>query len=301
MRCQNCGAEMPNGFAFCTRCGTPLATAGESRKPASGQNALGGVPSPAETDQTGWNETPARPNPYAANPAPIYAQPAEPKKQRPRWPLYIVIALLTALLVGMGYLLVSGYLDRDDDEDDDDDRREEIFAKADKDEDKKDASAAEETAEPTPTPTPTPEPTPTPTPTPVPTSSPVSEGDAKIAVENYLSAFTSDLNSEQYSRMYAYVQSGSAMESTQKDFILKSAERDLRETLLDCQLTGVTMQNENCYYVTAVETYEIRENEEPYHWWIRQRCTYQVNRQADGTWRVANFVGKIEKLDSGNY
>ncbi len=105
----------------------------------------------------------------------------------------------------------------------------------------------------------------------------------------------------QYSSMYAYVQSGSAMEATQKDFILKSAARDLRETLLDCQITGVTMQNETCCYVTAVETYEVRENEAPYHWWVKQRCTYQVNRQADGTWKVANFAGKIEKLESGNY
>lgn len=297
MRCPNCGAEMPNGFAFCTRCGTPLAPTGESRKPASGQNALGGVRVPTEEKQTGWNEAPARPNTYTANPAPVYTQPVPPKKQRPRWPLYVVIALLTALLIGMGYLLVTGFLNRDDDDDDDDDRREEISARADKDEDKKRASSAEATAEPTATPTPEP----TPTPTPVPTSSPAAEGDAKIAVENYLSAFISDLNDEQYNRMYAYVQSGSALESTQKDFILKSAARDLRETLLDCQVTGVTMQNENCYYVTAVETYEIRENEEPYHWWIKQRCTYQVNRQADGTWKVANFVGKIEKLDSGNY
>lgn len=294
MRCPNCGAEMPNGFAFCTRCGTPLATAGESRKPASGQNALGGVPVPTEAEQTGWNEAPARPSAYHANPAPAYAQPAAPKKQRPRWPLYVIIALLTALLVGMGYLLVTGLMDRDDEDDEEDDRRERISARADKD---ADASSAEATAEPTAEPTPEP----TPTPTPVPTASPAAEGDAKIAVENYLSAFTSDLNSEQYSSMYAYVQSGSAMEATQKDFILKSAARDLRETLLDCQITGVTMQNETCCYVTAVETYEVRENEAPYHWWVKQRCTYQVNRQADGTWKVANFAGKIEKLESGNY
>ena len=297
MRCPNCGAEMQNGFAFCTRCGTPLATAGESRKPASGQNALGGVPVPTEAEQTGWNEAPARPSAYHANPAPAYAQPAAPKKQRPRWPLYVVIALLTALLVGMGYLLVTGLLDRDDEDDEDDDRREKISARADKDTDKADASSAEATAEPTAEPTPEP----TPTPTPVPTSSPVAEGDCKIAVGNYLSAFVSDLNSEQYNRMYDYVQSGSAMETTQKDFILKSAALDQRETLLEWQVTNVSMQTENCYYLTAVETYEVFQNEEPFHWWVKQRCTYQVNRQADGTWKVANFVGKIEKLDSGNY
>ena len=135
----------------------------------------------------------------------------------------------------------------------------------------------------------------------MPTSSPAAEGDAKIAVANYLSAFVTDVNNERYDQLRAYLQPGSSMESIQMDFLAKIAEKDQRETLLDSQITDVRMQTADCYYVTSVETYEIRENAEPYHWWVKQRCTYQVNRQSDGSWRIANFVGKIEKLESGTY
>ena len=67
----------------------------------------------------------------------------------------------------------------------------------------------------------------------------VLEGDVRIAVSNYLSAFIQDINAGRYSQLYSYVQAGSPMESGQKDFIAKSAPQNLSETLLDSQIESL--------------------------------------------------------------
>lgn len=138
-------------------------------------------------------------------------------------------------------------------------------------------------------------PTPAPTPTPTTVTEPVAELDA--AISTYLTAFVRDINSAEYWELYSAVQSGSAMEQIQKDFIAKSRDKNLTETLLDYQITARNKVNDAAYQITVIESYEVWQSEDPAHSLIKQRCTYLVNRQSDGTWKVADFAGAVEVLD----
>ena len=150
-----------------------------------------------------------------------------------------------------------------------------------------------------PTPTPLPTPTPMPTPSPAPVYDPSAELDAALAA--YFDAFIQDINRAEYRALYGAVESGSAMEQTQKDFITKSAGKNLIESLRNYQIISRSRISDSSYQITATETYEIWQSESPTHSLLTQRCTYLVNRQYDGSWKVADFVGGVEVVDRIDY
>ena len=295
--CPSCGASMPEGYAFCTKCGSAMTGAQGAAAPAPSANIVCwscGAAVPAENRFC------------TACGANLDALPTgTQKKKKGHTGVWIaLICVLLAAAAAFAALFFTGALDdmlgidREDTEARDDRDRDDADEEDRESKERADEAAAEE-EEDAESPEESEEPEPSPSESPAPAAS--VEGDVKIAVNNYLTAFIQDVNAGQYSQLYSYVQSGSSMESVQKDFINKGGQRDLRESLLDSQIESVSMQSESTYHVTVLETYEIRENADPYHWWIKQRCTYQVNRQSDGSWKIAGFVGSIQTVDKGNY
>ena len=274
MRCPNCGTEVDNGYAFCTRCGNPMPRAGGNR-----QSAMGQYPG----EPAGWDG--ASDDGYGYD----YGMPERaPEPQRGRGLLYGLIVFLSVLLIAIGVLIL-------------------LNMRGDKEEEEKPAETQPVETAAVVTDAPAVE-TPvvveqqvTPPPTVAPTSSPADEAAAKTAVGNYLNAFITDVNSESYNRLYNYVQAGSSLETEQRNFINNNAPKDLRETLQDYQITDVRMQNVNCYYITAVESYSYYSNESSETKWVFQRCTYEVNRQGDGSWKLSRMVGGVDVLERGTY
>lgn len=160
-------------------------------------------------------------------------------------------------------------------------------------------SAVTPSPSPTVTSTPTPAQTPSATPTPTPSYEPTVELDT--AISSYLDAFIRDINNAEYWELYSVVQSGSAMEQIQKDFISDSKDKGLKETLRDFQITNRSKVTDTSYQLTVTESYEIWQNEDPTHSLVKQRCTYLVNRQSDGTWKIADFAGTVEVIDRTDY
>lgn len=291
--CPTCGAAMPEGYAFCTNCGGTMTGAAAAKAPGA----------PETVCQNCGASVPAGNRFCIACGAPMGGTMPQPKRKKSYTGVWVaLICLLLGLVALFAALFFTGALDdmlgidreeteeRDRRDDDDEERgassrnKSEAAAEADDEDDKEDAEETE-----------------TPSPEPTASQAPSVEGDVRIAVNNYLSAFIQDINAGQYSQLYSYVQAGSPMESSQKDFIAKSAPQNLNETLLDSQIESVSKQNDSTYYVTVLEHYEVRGNADPYHWWVKQRCTYQVNLQSDGSWKIANFVGSIQNVDKGVY
>lgn len=209
---------------------------------------------------------------------------AAPAKSNNRF-LYAVIALLAMLLLVLTYLVFGGQI------------MEKLHPSA-----PEALSAPVMTATPAPTaaPTLTPTPTPTPAPTPTPTPMPVPGEELENAIYRYLHAFISDVNSGDYWELYSAVQSGSPVETEQKEFVKKSLEIDREEDLLDYQVQSMTRVNENTCYVTVLEAYEIWQDDDPQHFTMKQRCTYQLNRQSNGDWLIYSFV-EYEAFDQVEY
>ena len=149
--------------------------------------------------------------------------------------------------------------------------------------------------------TPTVEPTETVTPSPTPTPTPDPTDDIKSAVGKYLVAFVSDVNNGYYSDMYGAVLSNSSMEKTQKEFLDKRRGDNIREEILQYDITSVSRIDDNTYYATAIETYEIWMDAEPPHSKVKQKCVYKVVRQDNGNWIVSDFVGEEETLERTVY
>ncbi|MBQ4179817.1 MAG: hypothetical protein II615_03540, partial [Ruminococcus sp.] len=140
-----------------------------------------------------------------------------------------------------------------------------------------------------------------PTPTPLPELTAAERSYINDLMGDYLYANVYDLNRRSYSTLYGYVQSGSPLETELKDFFVECGEIGQTEELLDYRVESITRQTLDTCYVTMTETYEIFQDEEPYHWWITQRCTYRVVEQPNDGWKITDYVGKITKVDSGVY
>lgn len=141
---------------------------------------------------------------------------------------------------------------------------------------------------------------PTPTPTPSATPEPVPSAALEDAIEDYLHDFIRDTNNGEYWDLYGSVQSGSPMETEQKDFMEKSRKVDRYESLLDYRILSMDRVSDTAYNVTVVEAYEIWQDDDPEHSEMKQRCTYRVNRQSDGSWKIYSFEA-YDILDEVKY
>ena len=200
--------------------------------------------------------------------------------------LYAVIALLAMLLLVLTYLVFGGRSPSDPYEPKVNGSDAAIAVRV-----PAQTSAPEATLAPAePTPAPTPSPTPSPTPAPVPGE------ELMTTIDNYLHGFVSDVNNGTYSSLYSSVQSGSPMETEQMEFVQKSREIDREEALLEYQMLSMNRVNDTTCHVTVLEYYEIWQDDDPEHFTMKQQCTYQLNLQPGGGWKVYSFV-KYEAFD----
>lgn len=212
-----------------------------------------------------------------------YESPVRESESRSRGFLYALIGFLSVLLIAIAILILTNMTGREKDEG--------TAAPA-------EPTTVVVTASPAPA---TPAPTTAPTPAPTPDYSAEEVTAVKAAVGNYLAAYVADMNDETYSRLYSYIQAGSSFETQQRNFIYESAPKDLRESIQEYQITSVSRQADGVYYVTSVETYSYSSNEDSGLKWVKQQCTYQVNRQGDGSWKLSSMIGGVTVLGRGSY
>lgn len=308
VRCPTCGAVMPAGQAFCTSCGTPLAA---PAVPAAHRCATCGAEIPegyafcmkcgTPVTAKGGRYVPDEPE-YPPEP---YAEAYEEPRRKSHWLLWTILGVVAALAIAAAILFATGFFDgdkdtdddeddeeysdtvKDEDEDDEDAKTEKADASAEPDEDEKEADDEDKDAE---------------------EKQSESGKDAaeeteilaRNAVIAYFDAFIKDVNSGSYSALNAVVQRGSQMEREQMKFIEQGAAKSLREELLDYAILSATQQSDTCWRISTEEKYEIWQNADPSHWWVVQRCTYVVNLQSDGTWKVAELTD-LKTVDHGNY
>lgn len=117
---------------------------------------------------------------------------------------------------------------------------------------------------------------------------------AEIAVDRYQQAYIKDIQTGGYTELYAAVELGSKMEETQKKFI---KDCNLYEELYDSIPCGSTRIDAKTYHVTVIEEYYVLSYESGTEYILKQKCTYKVCKQADGTWKVADYVGIVEQLE----
>lgn len=135
------------------------------------------------------------------------------------------------------------------------------------------------------------------TPTPTPTPTPDPSGNVREAVGAYLNAFVSDVNRGTYDSMARAVQPGSKMERTQRSFLEKRDDDNITESLLDYSVTSLNKINDDTFHVSTEEFYEIWMDAYPSHSTLKQRCTYVVKKQSDGSWKVCDFVGEEQVVE----
>ena len=74
----------------------------------------------------------------------------------------------------------------------------------------------------------------------------------------------------------------------------------MRVPLRTCHApSGVPLMNrvnDTTCHVTVLEYYEIWQDDDPEHFTMKQQCTYQLNLQPGGGWKVYSFV-KYEAFD----
>lgn len=121
---------------------------------------------------------------------------------------------------------------------------------------------------------------------------------AEAAVSSYLRAYIEDIQNGVYEELYSAVESGSKMEESQKKFIKNS---ELYEELLDCIYSATTRIDSKTYHITTIEEYYVLSNESGVDYYLKQKCVYEVRKQADGTWKVADYVGLVEQLEKDVY
>ena len=155
--------------------------------------------------------------------------------------------------------------------------------------------SATPTADPRPAVTVTSEPAPTETATPTPTPDPSDY--VREAVGAYLYAFVNDVNAGSYSNMSLAVQPGSGMEQTQRSFLEKRSGDNIVEELRDYSVESITRIDDNTYHASTIESYEIWMSADPPHSTLKQKCTYEVKKQSNGSWKVSDFVGEEQVVE----
>lgn len=299
MRCPNCGTDVAPFYSFCTSCGEPMP---EQQDQPQEPTPAAYEPPPVRQQPRTPTRPAAPPNRYPGD----YYPPVTPSGYPPRtaaaetgnnrWMLYTLIGFLAALVVVFGVLLGTGALNRDTGNDT-------PKAQVTPGVQTTTVTTAQPTVVPTETtPTPTATPAPTPTPTPAPTLTAADRSAITSLISYYLDAFIYDVNNGSYSSLYSYVQSGSPMETQLKNFIANDCvPLEQQEELHDHTIVSITLRDQYTAIVVTTEFYEIWQNEEPYHWWINQKCTYRIVLQSNGQWAVAEYADTIKKIDRGIY
>lgn len=118
--------------------------------------------------------------------------------------------------------------------------------------------------------------------------------DAEIAVDRYQQAYIKDIQNGTYSELYTAVELGSKMEETQKKFIKNC---NLYEELYDSISCDTARIDAKTYHVTVIEEYYVRSYESGAEYILKQKCTYEVCKQSDGSWKVADYIGLVEQLE----
>lgn len=114
------------------------------------------------------------------------------------------------------------------------------------------------------------------------------------AVYDYLTAYVTDICDGVYNKLYYVVESGSELEEIQKDYIENS---DLYEDLIGCDIIDKKKISASVYHVTTVEEYDVYNYVSDANYYVKQKCIYEVKKQGDGGWKVANYVDTVEQLE----
>ena len=89
-------------------------------------------------------------------------------------------------------------------------------------------------------------------------------------IEGYCTSFVNAVNTGSYSLVSGYIYPGSALDTTQRNFIRKSYNNGTKESFEGCTINSITYVNNNMYYVNVTETETIstktKTETKTYHW-----------------------------------
>lgn len=113
------------------------------------------------------------------------------------------------------------------------------------------------------------------------------------AVDDYLQAYIQDINNGTYNALYSTVEYGSDLEEAQKRFIQNSS---LYEDLLEYDVKSTKRIDQDTYYVTTIEGYDVYNYDSDASYYLEQKCVYKVCKQSNGTWMIRDYVEPVEQL-----
>lgn len=89
-------------------------------------------------------------------------------------------------------------------------------------------------------------------------------------IEGYCESFVDAVNTGSYSLVSSYIYPGSALDTTQRNFIRKSYNNGTKESFEGCTINSITYVNDNMYYVDVTETETVstktKTETKTYHW-----------------------------------
>ena len=131
--CPKCGNKLPEGVKFCPGCGNAVAAPAAPVAPAPVQQPVQAQPVQQPVQQPTQPQQPVYQQPQVQTAAPVYTQPAPPKKKSGiNWKVLMILLIVGALIIGAGAAVIVdivddgefnlfGLLDSDSSENDDDD------------------------------------------------------------------------------------------------------------------------------------------------------------------------------------
>lgn len=113
------------------------------------------------------------------------------------------------------------------------------------------------------------------------------------AIGNYLAGFVKALNANDYSYLKPYVVSGSPMESIQSEYVKKK----ITEVLKNYEILSKVKVDDSTYNVKVNETYSVTYSDGELNMLV-QEATYIVKKQSNESWKVYDFDGSVEVIQS---
>lgn len=114
-------------------------------------------------------------------------------------------------------------------------------------------------------------------------------------VASYMVAFADAMTNQSYSYIEPYILSGSALESEQKNYVV----RGISEVIDSYEIENVEYTDASNCIVTTRETYFVQKTNSPLAL-LTQRCKYNVVKYGND-WKMTGFAGKVEVLSRIHY
>lgn len=128
------------------------------------------------------------------------------------------------------------------------------------------------------------------------TSTSIQYGDGpEGTVVNYLKNFVTAITNKDFSKISSYLQDGSNIYNTQKEYVKKNIE----EKLLSYEILDVNYSDSNNAVVSTRETYWVTQEGKLIEM-LTQECKYKVTNSS-GSWKLTDFDGNVNVVSRISY